>query len=296
MTAAPSPRTLDTLIVVGASEFGETTDDDVATITTYSSTARRTVSVCTGAFLVASTGFADGRRLATHWQSGEQLQKDFPCIKVELDRLYVQDGPIWSSAGMTAAIDLALALVEDDCGRDRALAVARNLIMERRRPGTESQHSQMLELEPSCDRIARVLSYVHRHLNEDINVEKLADVARLGPRQFGRVFRRETGETPARAVERLRAEAAKARVDKSKEPLEVIAISVGFLNAERMRRAFLRRFGKCPQSSRRDQAISPSLAVVGREDRTSDSDLVSNMHRLALTQLANRQLREPSNV
>ena len=272
MTVAASTRTLDTLIVVGASDLGGTNDDDIDAIRTCSATARRTAGVCTGAFLVASTGAADGRRLATHWQSAARLQRDFPHVNVELDRLFVRDGPIWSSAGMTAAIDLALALVEDDYGQDLALAIARNLIMEKRRKGTESQRSQMLELEPSCDRIARVLSYMHRHLSEELTVEKLADVAGLGPRQFGRVFRGQTGETPARAVERLRAEAAKARVDRTKEPIDVIASSVGFANAERMRRAFLRRFGKCPQASRRDQAVSPPLAIVGNESRASNPD------------------------
>jgi transcriptional regulator GlxA family with amidase domain len=128
MTVAASTRTLDTRIVVGASDLGRTNDEDIGAIRTYSATARRTASVCTGAFLVASTGAADGRRLATHWQSAERLQRDFLRVNVECDRLFVRDGPIWSSAGMTAAIDLALALVEDDYGRDLALAIARNLI------------------------------------------------------------------------------------------------------------------------------------------------------------------------
>jgi transcriptional regulator GlxA family with amidase domain len=163
----------------------------------------------------------------------------------------VRDGAIWSSAGVTAGIDLALALIEEDFGRDLSRAVAQELVVYHRRPGSQSQFSAMLALEPESDRVRRALGFARDHLGERLPVERLAEAAHLSPRQFGRAFRAETGETPAKAVERLRAEAARARIESGSDPVERIAESVGFSDPERMRRAFLRLFGQPPQALRR---------------------------------------------
>ncbi|MDQ0475160.1 GlxA family transcriptional regulator [Labrys wisconsinensis] len=213
--------------------------------------ARRVTSVCSGAFLLAAAGILDGRRVTTHWQRALRLQRDHPGLKVEADRIFIQDGPVWTSAGITAGIDLALALIEDDLGLEVARAVARELVVYHRRPGGQSQFSALIDLDPSSDRIRAALAFAREHLHEALPVERLAGAACLSPRQFGRAFLAETGETPARAVERLRAEAARLRVEAGFEPLEEVARHSGFRDPERMRRAFLRAFGQPPQALRR---------------------------------------------
>lgn len=212
---------------------------------------RRIASVCTGAFILAHAGLLDGRTATTHWKYAARLQKEFPKVKVDSDRIYIKDGAIWTSAGVTAGIDLALALIEEDLGSDIARGVARTLIVYYRRPGNQSQFSAMAEMEPESDRIRRVLSYMRENLTQALPTEQLATVACLSPRQFGRAFLAETGETPAKAVERLRVEAARQRVERSLEPIEIIARTVGFVDPERMRRAFIRVTGHPPQSIRR---------------------------------------------
>jgi transcriptional regulator GlxA family with amidase domain len=212
---------------------------------------RRIASVCTGAFILAHAGLLNGRVATTHWKYATRLQKEFPKIKVDSDRIFTKDGGIWTSAGVTAGIDLALALVEEDLGSEVARSVARTLIVYYRRPGNQSQFSAMADMEPESDRIRRVLSYMRENLTQAMPTEQLATVACLSPRQFGRAFLAETGETPAKAVERLRVEAARQRVERGLEPIELIARSVGFVDPERMRRAFIRVTGHPPQSIRR---------------------------------------------
>ncbi|HLY88338.1 MAG TPA: GlxA family transcriptional regulator [Acetobacteraceae bacterium] len=250
-TLADPGRPIDTFIVVGGPGVFGLDKSEVDAVRALAKTARRVASVCTGAFLLASAGILDGRRATTHWAEAEQLARGFPSVQVESDRIYVQDGPVWSSAGVTAGIDLALALIEADYGADLARTIARNLVVPFRRRGGQSQYSEMLALDPLSDRIARTLAFAQAHLSENLTVERLATIACLSPRQFGRAFHGATGATPANAVERLRVEAAKARVESSIEPIEAIAASVGFVDPERMRRAFIRRFGQSPQALRR---------------------------------------------
>ena len=213
--------------------------------------AARVASVCTGAFLLAAAGRLDGRRATTHWRHAATLQRQYPGVRVEMDRIFIKDGPVWSSAGITAGIDLALALIEEDLGVEAARGTARDLVVYHRRPGGQSQFSALLDLEPPSDRIQAALRYAREHLREALSVDRLAAVAHLSPRQFGRAFLAETGQTPAKAVERLRAEAARPRIEDGIEPIEVIARDVGFSDPERMRRAFLRAFGQPPQALRR---------------------------------------------
>lgn len=213
--------------------------------------ARRTASVCTGAFLLASTGLLDGRRATTHWRLAERLQQAYPAVDVDPDRIYVKDGPVWTSAGISAGIDLALALLEEDLGDAVAKAVAQEMVVYHRRPGGQSQFSALLDLASSSDRIGRTLQFARSHLSETLSVERLAEIACMSARQFARVFTAETKCTPAKAIERLRVEAARPLVEDSEQALDVIARSVGFHETERMRKAFLRAFGQPPQALRR---------------------------------------------
>ncbi|QCI63434.1 GlxA family transcriptional regulator [Phreatobacter stygius] len=244
---------LDTLIVAGGAGTREAAKAPalLAFLGQAPERCRRVASVCTGAFVMAAAGLLDGRRATTHWHYAASLQRHNPRIRVEADRIFTKDGPIWTSAGVSSGIDLALALVEDDLGLDIARAIARHLVVYHRRPGGQSQFSTLLELDPPSSRIREALTYARDHLHETLSVERLADVACLSPRQFGRAFLAETGQTPAKAVERLRAEAARARIEAGREPIEAIARGVGFTDPERMRRAFVRAFGQPPQAIRR---------------------------------------------
>ncbi|MGI3903567.1 MAG: GlxA family transcriptional regulator [Janthinobacterium lividum] len=240
-----------TLVVVGGRRDLMRHPDEVAAVRRLAGEAARVTSVCTGAFLLAEAGLLDGRRATTHWACARELQRRFPAVMVEPDRIFVADQRVWTSAGTTAGIDLALALIEADHGVDLARAVARDLVVYHRRPGGQSQFSTLSLIDPESDRMRIALAYAREHLGEPLPLERLAEAARLSPRQFGRAFRRETGETPAKAVERLRVEAARLRLQDGSEPVEVIARAVGFTDPERMRRAFVRRFGQPPQALRR---------------------------------------------
>jgi transcriptional regulator GlxA family with amidase domain len=213
--------------------------------------SRRVAATCTGAFILAEAGLLDGRRATTHWNRAGELQARFPNVKVEEDRIFIVDGPVWTSAGMTAGIDLALAMIEKDLGANVARAVARNLVVYHRRAGGQSQFSALLELEPKSDRIQSALAFAKRHLHTRLTVGQLAEAAHLSPRQFSRVFRAETGQSPAKAVENLRLEAARLMMEQSRHPIDVIARQTGFADRDRMRRAFLRAFGQPPQVIRR---------------------------------------------
>ena len=217
--------------------------------------ARRVAGLCTGAFLLGDAGLLDGRRATTHWYWAEALQQRHPQAQIEADRIYIADGPIWTSAGMTAEIDLALALVEKDLGAKVARSVAHRLVMHQRRSGGQSQHSEMLKLAPKSDRIQQALEHARRNLSQALSVEELAEAASLSPRQFSRVFTAETGQSPAKAVEGLRLEAARLMIEGSRHPLEVIARETGFRDRRHMREAFLRGFGMPPQAVRREARV-----------------------------------------
>src|ERR1700687_4005582 len=214
--------------------------------------SRRRASICIGAFTLAQAGLLDGRRATTHWLYGRELQARFPKVKVEVDRIFIIDGPVWTSAGMTAGIDLALAMVEKDLGGDVARAVAKQLVVYHRRAGGQSQFSALLELEPKSDRIQSALDYAKRNLHTALTVGQLAEAAHLSPRQFSRAFHAETGQSPAKAIENLRVEAARLMMEQSRHPIEVVARQTGFADRDRMRRAFLRTFGQPPQVIRRN--------------------------------------------
>ncbi|MDF9773937.1 GlxA family transcriptional regulator [Pseudomonas baetica] len=252
-TEAFDGRVFDTVIVVGGDTIVEQAPEAVLDYLRASiHTARRTASICSGAFVMAQAGLLDGRRATTHWAYARELQARFPAIKVEADRIYVIDGSIWTSAGMTAGIDLALAMVEKDHGAELARAVAQKLVMYHRRAGGQSQHSALLELEPKSDRIQTVLGYAREHLAQPLSVEQLAQVANLSPRQFSRAFRAETGQSPAKAIENLRLEAARQMLERGRLSLDQIALETGFSDRRRMRETFLRAFGQPPQVIRRN--------------------------------------------
>jgi transcriptional regulator GlxA family with amidase domain len=251
--APPSTNHLDTLLVVGAPTadilYGQTETTELVGM--VAPRARRKASICTGAFLLAAAGLLDGRRATTHWRFAGELQRRHPSIKVDADRIFVREDDVWTSAGITAGIDLALAMIEEDCGIETSKAIARDLVVYHRRSGGQSQFSTMLELEPKPGRVRDALAYARTHLNERLSVEQLADVAMISPRQFARQFTAETGETPARAVERLRCEAALPRIESTTEPLDQIAFNVGFGDLDRMRKACIRIYGQPPQALRR---------------------------------------------
>ncbi len=222
--------------------------------------ARRVASICTGAFILAEAGLLDGRRATTHWNHARELRARFPRVRVQEDRIFTRDGKVWTSAGMTAGLDLALALVEEDLGLETTSAVARKLVVYHRRLGGQSQFSALLELQPQTDRMQKTLSYAKAHLHLPLTVADLADVAHLSPRQFSRAFKLETGRSPARAVEQMRLEAARDMITSASHPLSVVASKTGFGDMERMRRAFVRTIGEPPRALRRT-AISERAAA-----------------------------------
>jgi transcriptional regulator GlxA family with amidase domain len=211
----------------------------------------RVASVCSGAYILAEAGLLDGRRATTHWQRTRHFLSTYPKVKLEPDRIFVRDGQIWSSAGITAGIDLALALAAEDFGEDVAQKTARQLVLYHRRSGGQSQFSSLLELKAPSGRFAALLGWAREHLDAPLTVEDLADRAGMSSRHFARAFIAETGTTPSKAIERLRIEVARQRVQSSSEAIERVALMTGFRDPERMRRAFIRAFGQPPQSLRR---------------------------------------------
>ncbi|RAU40388.1 GlxA family transcriptional regulator [Pseudomonas sp. RIT411] len=214
--------------------------------------ARRTAGICTGGFALAAAGLLDGRRATTHWSFARAMQERYPQIRVEEDRIFIVDGPVWTSAGMTAGLDLALGMVEKDLGMDVARSVAHRLVMQQFRSGGQTQHSELLALAPKSDRIQTALAYARQHLSRALSVEELAEVAHLSPRQFSRVFTAETGQSPAKAIEGLRLEAARLMIEQTCHSLETVARETGFRDRRHLREVFMRGFGVPPQMIRRD--------------------------------------------
>jgi transcriptional regulator GlxA family with amidase domain len=242
----------DTLIIGSTTRFDDPMPNVVAFIRQSMKTTRRIAGPCTGAFVLAAAGALDGRRATTHWLFARELAARYPDVALDADRIFIIDGPIWTSAGVTASIDLALAMVEKDLGAEIARAVARNMVVYHRRAGGQSQFSTLLELEPKSDRIQRALDYASRNLKGLLSVAELATAAALSPRQFSRAFRAETGQSPAKAVEHLRVEAARVLIEQGCHTIDAIAEETGFGNRERMRRAFLGTIGQPPQTIRRN--------------------------------------------
>ncbi|WCT79756.1 GlxA family transcriptional regulator [Novosphingobium humi] len=243
---------IDTLLVMAGTT--PPPQQDAATLDTLreaAQAARRVAGLCTGAFLLAQMGLLDGRRATTHWSYARMMREAYPGVRVEEDRIFINEGPVWTSAGLTAGLDVAVALVEKDLGADVAGAVARRLVMHHRRAGGQSQHSELLSLAASSDRIQKALIHARTHLTNPLGVEELAEVAALSPRQFSRAFRAETGQSPAKAVEQLRLEAARILLEDTRHSLEAVAQQTGFVDLRRMREAFMRQYGQPPQALRR---------------------------------------------
>jgi transcriptional regulator GlxA family with amidase domain len=242
----------DTLIVVGGEGTREAIRDAalIAAIRGAPKRMRRVTSVCSGAFLLAQAGLLDGKRATTHWRRAPQLARLFPNVRVEPDCIHIKDGPIWTSAGVTAGIDLALALIGEDLGQDVANAVAREMVVYAKRPGGQAQHSALLDLDAKTDRFARLNAWMRSHLADNLSVDRLAREAAMSPRNFARAYATETGATPAKAVERLRADAARAALQRG-GAIQEIAAKTGFGDPERMRRAFVRLYGAPPAAVRR---------------------------------------------
>jgi transcriptional regulator GlxA family with amidase domain len=249
----------DHVVVVGGTIDTMIQPENVRALQQLAAGAISIASICTGAFLLASAGLLDNRRATTHWQFADTLKGQFPLVRIDADRIFINDGPIWTSAGMTAGIDLILAQIEIAHGPELAKAVSRELVVYHRRPGGQSQYAAIAQMEPQTDRIRKALSFARDHLSEPLSIERMADAACLSVRQFARLFRKETGETPARAVERLRCEAARLRLRDGRESIATVARMSGFSDAERMRCAFLRCFGHPPRTQRRlDRPLSPA--------------------------------------
>lgn len=244
---------LDTLIVSGGEGTRQAMTDEriLNSIRKLSHNTRRTTSVCSGAFLLAAAGLLIRRRATTHWRRCADMQRHFPDVIVEPDRIFVQDGKFWTSAGITAGIDLALALVEGDLGEEVARRSARELVVHHRRYGGQSQFSVMQDIERASGRFDSLIDWIRAHLANDLDVEELADKAGMSSRNFARVFRLETGTTPARFVEKLRLESARRQVETTSRSLLQVAQDTGFGDTERMRTSFIRAYGQPPMALRR---------------------------------------------
>jgi transcriptional regulator GlxA family with amidase domain len=254
----------DTLLVMGGALSANPINFPPRAVTDFIRDAasigvRRIGSVCTGAFALAAAGILDGRKATTHWKYVAHLQRQFPKVKVTGDRIFTEDGEIWTSAGITTGIDMALAMVEADLGVSVSQFTAQMLIVSHRRLGSQSQFSNVADVHSDSKRIQDVLTYIREHLDNTLSTDELAAVAHLSSRHFGRAFRAETGDTPAKLVERLRVEEARRQVEQGAEPIDAIAYAVGFAHPERMRRAFLRVVGFPPQRVR--QMASDTVAA-----------------------------------
>jgi len=252
--------TYDTIVVADGIEAQSASPALSAFLTRAMSTSRRVASHGTGAFLLAHAGILDGRRATTHWPWARDLQSKFPNVKLE-DGIFVVDGPVWTSGGAGTGLDLALGMVEEDLGSDTARLVEERLVLYRRRTGSQSQHSVLLELDPRSERIQRVLTHARNNLRSHLSIDQLAKVAHLGVRQFTRAFRAETGQSPAKAIESLRVEAARVMVERGHPSIDDIVRETGFTGYEHMRRAFLRAFGRSPQAVRRNSRLGPHERV-----------------------------------
>jgi transcriptional regulator GlxA family with amidase domain len=248
----PADAAVDTLMVAGGQGVEAAAADVVLVdwVRERATQARRVASVCTGAFLLAASGVLDGRRAATHWSCCAEFARRFPAVHVEPDPIFVRDGSVWTSAGVTAGIDLALALVEEDLGLTVALAVARYLVVYLKRPGGQAQFSAALSLQAADDKFGALHAWINAHLAHDTSLPVLASQAGMSERSFSRHYTDATGQTPARAVERLRVEAARRLLSGSRLPIKRISQRCGFGSEETMRRSFVRLLDVSPQDYR----------------------------------------------
>lgn len=247
-------KRIDTLIIVGGNGAKAAARNKaiVEGVLQLSHRACRIASVCTGAFVLAACGLLDGHRATTHWQSCEELSNDYPSIIVESDRIYVKDNSIWTSAGVTAGIDMALAMVSEDVGRSASLSLARELVSYLVRPGGQSQFSTPLnrQIADRTGRFESLHNWIANNLGKDLRVHVLADRVNMSPRNFARMYAQRTGQTPAKAVESMRTEAARQLLEVSNATVSEIAHQCGFGDDERMRRSFIRLLNVSPNDYR----------------------------------------------
>jgi len=271
----PLPRGgggIDTLIVPGGSgrELAASDETLIRWLAQAPRSCRRVAAVCTGSFLLAAAGLLDGRRATTHWAYARRLAEEYPAVAVDPDPIFVRDGALWTSAGVTAGMDLALAMVEEDLDREIALLIARHLVMFLRRPANQSQFSATLHAQlPSAEPLREIQRLVLEDVAGEHTVEAMAARVHMSQRNFARAFRAQTGVTPARYVESVRLEAARRRLEETAEPVSSVARACGFGTAETMRRSFLRALKVGPSEYRRrfrgpatgeHEAIAPQAA------------------------------------
>jgi transcriptional regulator GlxA family with amidase domain len=251
-------RRIDTLILPGGPGVHDAAADkkSIDWIRRQTSTARRIASVCTGAFLLAEAGALSGLGATTHWKFCDRLQQQYPDIHVDPDPIYLRSGRIWTSAGITAGIDLSLALVQEDLGRTVAMQVARHLVIFLNRPGGQSQFSAPLEAQAAAadgnapNHFAPLHGWIAEHVADDLRVERLAEQAGMSPRTFARIYAAKMGLTPARMVEKIRVEAVRRILEETNAPIKRVAVMCGFRQEERLRRAFARQVGTTPAEYR----------------------------------------------
>jgi transcriptional regulator GlxA family with amidase domain len=257
-------RRIDTLVVVGGNgaRVAALNPDIVDAVTRLAKRADRIASVCTGAFVLAACGLLDGRRAVTHWQSCEALLRKHPSVLVETDPIYVKDENIWTSAGVTAGIDMALAMVAENIGRTGSLSLARELVSYVVRPGGQSQFSTTLDRQilDEAGRFDGLHEWIADNINKDLRVDVLAGIANMSPRNFARLYTQQTGQTPAKAVEGIRIEAARRLLEQSELSVSEVAHQCGFGDDERMRRSFIRLLHVSPRDYRRRFAIGSTVA------------------------------------
>jgi transcriptional regulator GlxA family with amidase domain len=246
---------VDTVMVPGSFAISEVVDQSERLVDWLGQVARRSrrmTSVCTGSFLLAQAGLLRGKRAATHWMECDNFQRRFPDVDVDRDAIFVRQDPVWTSAGVTACIDLSLALVQDDCGRDIAMEVARELVVFLKRPGGQSQFSQFLKAQEQDSGVFDELhAWIGNNLSrKELSVDSIAERANMSPRTFARQYKKETGRTPAKALELFRLEAAKRMLEDSRRSVKQIASLCGFGSEERMRTTFLRNLSATPRDYR----------------------------------------------
>ena len=256
---------IDTLIVPGAFLVEDVTRDVelIKWVAKRAPKCRRVCSVCVGSFMLAAAGLLNGRRAATHWMHTQLLARQYPDVKVEPDAIFVRDGRVWSSAGVTTGIDLALALIEEDSGRETAIAVARVLVVYLKRAGGQSQYSALLaaQAESESNNFAELERWITENLTADLSIESLADRAHMSPRNFARMYAKKRGRTPAKAVDAIRIDAARRRLEETDARIETIADECGYSGEEQMRSAFVRVLRIPPREYRKRFATSKATAL-----------------------------------
>lgn len=268
---------IDTLVVPGAVRVDESRDVQavvpaalVGRVRELAAMANRVTSVCVGAHVLAAAGLLDGRRATTHWSTAAQLAREHPSVRVDAEPIFIRDGNVWTGAGLTACLDLALALVAEDFGERLALRVARQLVMFLKRPSGQSQFSTALEPASTSRRMETLRNHIVRHAHRSLPMEELAAQIHVSERQLARVFRTELGTTPAAYVESVRVELARQRLETTRESLEHVAEACGFHSTDTMNRAFRRRLGTTPAEYRRRFRIVPDEPLSTTTSRTRD--------------------------